>query len=872
MSSKLTTGLFLALICGVPVVQAGLELARGEDVQALEVFGPIEESRLRAYEDDLRAASFLHRDVAPWFQALELFGFAHGNERATVGDDGWLFFDENLDYVTGAALDAERQAAIRDTIDDFGRQLAERGVELVLVPLRAKVAAQPQHFASSTRELVSAENPAARGLLDSITGATVWDPFTGPAPTFMPRDTHWDPATMARTARSVAKLVEVRLAAKGDALVARRTWTTEPASAAVVGDLATMLRLPEGLTPWAPMEVDLERVVDARSGAAFAPERGAEVLLLGDSSTLVFSDARLEAGTGAGFGEHLAAALGAPVDVIALAGGSARAVRETLARRADGLAGAKVVVWQISMRDFAGDASKWERVELPAAGASGARVSDGGPFHVRAELVEVTRIPSEFEYELCLGIHEYRVLEVLDGAAPDGPLWVAHTVVEDFEPTAKAGYQVGDVHELWLEDVARHHDLESTSWMDATESDPRAVIWFAIDPNAGPRADATAPTDLTADLTADLATDLATDPGTPPGTELDPVRLTVSPAVEAARAETRRLLEERIAGLERSGLGDELVASVSEQLDAAPDAIWFGMGGWNLGRIELGFVRSMNSHVGGDPERPVRGLDFDDEDHPIHAIEYYAKTLSEHGITLLVVPVPNRVQVQSDLMPNVGADPNLLGGDLATPQLLLEMARRGIDVVDLYPRFAEARLADRAAGRERTLFQDYNAHWSPRGVRIGAQLVAQRIRALPWFEQGPLVEGTDFEIVFEERRSTAPQYGDAPEEQQLMPFDRVLRPNGRRLLERDQSSPILVMGDSYAGMYNAEGADICSHLIAELGHPVDYITVSNGGANSVWQSLARRGDNLAGVKVVVWNVSRSVLDARDMRTVDLFGE
>jgi hypothetical protein len=864
MSSKLTTGLFLALICGVPVVQAGLELARGEDVQALEVFGPIEQSRLRVFEDDLRAASFLHQDVAPWFQALELFGFAHGNERATVGDDGWLFFDENLDYVTGSALDADRQAAIRDTIDDFGRQLSERGVELVLVPLRAKVAAQPRHFAASTRELDSAENPAARGLLESITGATVWDPFADPAPTFMPRDTHWDPATMARTARSVAELVEARLAARDDALAVRRSWTTEPASAAVVGDLATMLRLPEGTSPWEPMEVELERVVDAQSGAAFAPERGAEVLLLGDSSTLVFSDARLEAGTGAGFGEHLAAALGAPVDVIALAGGSARAVRETLARRADGLAGAKVVVWQISMRDFAGDASKWERVELPAAGASGAEASVGAPIHVRAELVEVTRIPSEFEYELCLGIHEYRVLEVLDGIVPDGPLWVAHTLIENFEPTAKASYQVGDVHELWLADVAGYHDLESTSWMDETDSNPRAVIWFAIDPNAGPRAGTPGSTDV--------ATDLGPGLGTDPRNDLEAVASTESPAVEAARAETRRLLEERIARLERSGLGDELVASVTEQLDAAPGANWFGMGGWNLGRIELGFVRSMNSHVGGDPKRPVRGLDFDDEDHPIHAIEHYARTLAEHGITLLVVPVPNRVQVQSDLMPNVGADPDLLGGDLAMPRLLIEMARRGIDVVDLYPSFAAARVEDRAEGRTRTLFQDYNAHWSPRGVRIGAQVVAERIRALPWFEQGPLVERADFEIVFEERRSTAPQYGDAPEEQQLMPFDRVLRPNGRRLLERDPNSPILVMGDSYAGMYNAEGADICSHLIAELGHPVDYITVSNGGANSVWQSLARRGDDLAGVKVIVWNVSRSVLDARDMRTVDLFGE
>ena len=57
MSRRPLTCLFLTLICGVPLGQAGLELARGERVQALEVIGPVREARLRAFEKDLRQAS-----------------------------------------------------------------------------------------------------------------------------------------------------------------------------------------------------------------------------------------------------------------------------------------------------------------------------------------------------------------------------------------------------------------------------------------------------------------------------------------------------------------------------------------------------------------------------------------------------------------------------------------------------------------------------------------------------------------------------------------------------------------------------------------------------------------------------------------------
>ena len=88
----LSTLAFFATICGLPLVQAGLELSRGEAVQALEVVGPIEASRLRAFEDDLHDASFVHRDLVPHYQRALFALFGRGNEKALVGRDGWLYY------------------------------------------------------------------------------------------------------------------------------------------------------------------------------------------------------------------------------------------------------------------------------------------------------------------------------------------------------------------------------------------------------------------------------------------------------------------------------------------------------------------------------------------------------------------------------------------------------------------------------------------------------------------------------------------------------------------------------------------------------------------------------------------------------------
>ncbi|MFT5153936.1 MAG: hypothetical protein ACI841_003943, partial [Planctomycetota bacterium] len=179
------------------------------------------------------------------------------------------------------------------------------------------------------------------------------------------------------------------------------------------------------------------------------------------------------------------------IDRIALAGGGALAVREALARRgglsADlgGLEGKRVVIWQFSMRDLAAGPESWALVDLePGSAASQTSPSNdgsGSPLIVRARLVEKSAVKSDFDYAFGLGIFEYEVLDVLNGASTESSLWVAHPIVRDREATDDAKLTIGTTVQLELDDISSHHNLEQTSWVDETDAPRRARFWFPLE-------------------------------------------------------------------------------------------------------------------------------------------------------------------------------------------------------------------------------------------------------------------------------------------------------------------------------------------------------------------------------------------------------
>src|SRR5205814_354032 len=109
-----------------------------------------------------------------------------------------------------------------------------------------------------------------------------------------------------------------------------RRWQAAPRSVSRVGDVVDMLGLPEGQTLFAPRTVTVWPVRD-EAGVPFEAKEDADVLLLGDSFSNVFSLGQMGWGEAAGLGPQLARVLGRDLDVIAQNDAGAHATRRLLA-------------------------------------------------------------------------------------------------------------------------------------------------------------------------------------------------------------------------------------------------------------------------------------------------------------------------------------------------------------------------------------------------------------------------------------------------------------------------------------------------------------------------------------------------------------
>jgi SGNH hydrolase-like domain, acetyltransferase AlgX len=397
------TVFFLALIGIVPIGQGILENLRGDDSPIVDLFrhAPTAE-RLRRFEDDLDQASYAKDFVQPRMQELLTRFGRVGNKRAVVGRGGFLYYTPGITYLAGpgfldddairvrekGSLDGSEQAVHADprpAILAFHAALAARDIRLVLFPVPDKAMLEPFALhgrgADGTGGVPVAPNVDFLRFVGEMRnrGVLVFDPAPravrpGDRPRFLIQDTHWTPAWMEEVAAQLATFVAEAAPLSGRASPPRYARVEE--SAESLGDVAVMLKLPENQSLFRPQRVTIHPVADG-SGAPWEPDARAEVLLLGDSFTNVFSMEPMGWGTAAGFGAQLAYALGRGVDVIAQNDSGAFATREALAgelharedARQDRLAGKKVVVWEFASRELSvGD---WKPVDWAAPAARG---------------------------------------------------------------------------------------------------------------------------------------------------------------------------------------------------------------------------------------------------------------------------------------------------------------------------------------------------------------------------------------------------------------------------------------------------------------------------------------------------------------------
>jgi hypothetical protein len=366
---------FTAAIFSAGIIQTILEIGRGETPRALEVFGrkPTAEN-LRAYETTLGEASWLGRRLRPWMQHVQFTVLKDAGEKALVGRDGWLFYRPGVEYLTCRADKKDAGATDDDPLPailSFRDQLAARGIGLLVVPAPNKESIYPERLTRRARATVAALCPRTRDLLQRLGRAGVetvdlFEVFSRAklpggqslAPLYQAQDSHWSPAGIELAAKVAAQYVLER------GWVARGAveYRGRPAPIRRTGDVLRMLQVPS-IERWAgPEEVACVQVVRADTGAPYADDPSARVLVLGDSFLRVFERDEPKS---AGFIAHLARELGQPLASIVSDGGAATIVRQELYRKAALLADKKLVLWEFVERDIRFGAEGWRIVPLP---------------------------------------------------------------------------------------------------------------------------------------------------------------------------------------------------------------------------------------------------------------------------------------------------------------------------------------------------------------------------------------------------------------------------------------------------------------------------------------------------------------------------
>jgi hypothetical protein len=284
----------------------------------------------------------------------------------------------------------------------------------------------------------------------------------------------------------------------------------------------------------------------------------------------------------------------------------------------------------------------------------------------------------------------------------------------------------------------------------------------------------------------------------------------------------------------------------------------------------------------------------------VRAIIEYRDRLQERGIELLVVPVPEKSSVYPDLLTR-RANPQTFRSP--TEEFLEKLRQAGVEVVDLFALFRQARSSADRPTTEGAYYLTCDTHWTPDGARLAAGAVADRIRQRGWLPKFP--RKYQVNRVGVRRRGDVVEMMQVPGLQTYFPAQAVVcsqlvdkipgllvpkagDPEGTFANSHLKDTPLeptlLLLGDSFSRIYQlpepqslgemsspaaansrASGRGAMStkrllpgsagfpSLLAEiLQSPVDYIVSDGGAATEVRQRLSTNGEILENKRVVVW--------------------
>lgn len=359
----------------------------------LVLFNRLLNRNISRYENGLAEASFMTDVLLPPAQFVNTYLLGIGNEKVYTGSGGWLYYRDDVDFVTvhgfmepgvqkkrrdsGKAWDAAIEPDPFPAIVEFRDYLRTKGIDLILLPVPVKPSVHPEHLGwllRKQKEMVN--NPSAADFrkragelgiecifLDDLMSALKNE---SQKPLYLLTDTHWRPEAMSAVAGYLAGILKARYEPE-----AYRAYETLKVEMYNEGDTARMIKLPECGQGYAKEKVLIETVLSADDQLPWQADKRSEILFLGDSFANIYSQQSLGWGMNAGLCEQVSRFMEAPVDRIIRNDDGAFATREILRDELgadkDRLKGKRVVIWEFSERELL--YGNWEKMMFESANA-----------------------------------------------------------------------------------------------------------------------------------------------------------------------------------------------------------------------------------------------------------------------------------------------------------------------------------------------------------------------------------------------------------------------------------------------------------------------------------------------------------------------
>ncbi|MDO9542714.1 MAG: hypothetical protein Q7J98_10385 [Kiritimatiellia bacterium] len=242
---------------------------------------------------------------------------------------------------------------------------------------------------------------------------------------------------------------------------------------------------------------------------------------------------------------------------------------------------------------------------------------------------------------------------------------------------------------------------------------------------------------------------------------------------------------------------------------------------------------------------------------PLPAILDFNDQLKKIGVELIVVPVPPKAVIYSDMLPGFTNKNDIARLDRFHQEFYALLRSKGVKVLDLTDFFLQNRNHSQGP-----LYCRQDSHWSGNGCGLAAEKIAAELHPIlgDSGRQTNVFQGNWMTIESNGDLWRSLNNKDIPREK--LRVRKISKPGTDESIESDTKSKVILLGDSHNLVFHAGedmlfcGAGLPDQLAFELGLPVDPVAVRGSGATPARVNLMRRAqqkkDYWINKKCVIW--------------------